>query len=156
MRSLLIIGAGQYGQMVKELAQSIGYEKVDFLDDKNENAVGKICDLDIIQEKYTECICAIGNNQVRKEVSQKIINKATIISPHAIIYKSAKIGQGCIIEAGAVISTDAVVEEGCLICAGAIINHNSVINRYSQVDCNSVVKGIVPEGTKVECCTLWK
>ena len=156
MRSLLIVGAGEYGQMVKELAESIGYEKIDFLDDNNEIAVGKIEDLEKIQDSYTECICAVGNNNFRKEVLNRITNKATIISKDAVVYDTAIIGKGCIIEAGTVISTDAVVDEGCLICAGAIINHNSRVNKYCQVDCNAVVKGVVPEGTKVECCTLWK
>lgn len=156
MRSLLIIGAGQYGKMVKELAEDVGYEKIDFLDDNSEIAVGKISELEDLQDNYSECICTIGNNKIRKEILEKIKNKATIISPKATIFKSAKIGKGCIIEPGTIISTDAIVDDGCLICAGSIVNHNSIVNKYCQIDCNSVVKGIVPEGTKVECCTLWK
>ena len=33
MRSLLILGAGGFGQMVKETALQLGYENVVFLDD---------------------------------------------------------------------------------------------------------------------------
>ena len=32
MKSLLVIGAGGHGRVVKEIAQDIGYEKIDFLD----------------------------------------------------------------------------------------------------------------------------
>ena len=156
MKSLLIIGAGQYGKMVKEIAEEIGYDKIDFLDDNSNLSIGKISNLENFQKEYTECICAIGNNKIRKEILENIENKATIISPKAIIYKSAKIGKGCIIESGVIVSTDAIIDEGCLICAGSVINHNAAVNKYCQIDCNAVVKGEVPEGTKVEACTLWK
>ncbi len=43
MKSLLILGAGGFGQMVKETALELGYEKVVFLDDaaKEEDVIGK-------------------------------------------------------------------------------------------------------------------
>ncbi len=46
MKSLLILGAGGFGQMVKETALELGYEKVVFLDDtaKGEDVIGKCCD----------------------------------------------------------------------------------------------------------------
>lgn len=34
MKSLLIVGAGGYGQLVKEIAELNDYEKIDYLDDK--------------------------------------------------------------------------------------------------------------------------
>ena len=40
MRRLLIVGAGEYGHVVRELALQIGYEKVEFLDDNSPEAVG--------------------------------------------------------------------------------------------------------------------
>ena len=156
MKSLLIIGAGQYGRMVKELAEEMDYDKIVFLDDNSVLSIGKMSELEKLQKEYTECICAIGNNKIRKEILEKIENRATIISPDAIIYKSAKIGKGSIIEPRVIVSTDAIIDEGCLICAGSVINHNAVVNKYCQVDCNAVVKGEVPEGTKVEACALWK
>ena len=33
MKSLLILGAGGYGQLVKEIAEILGYRKISFLDD---------------------------------------------------------------------------------------------------------------------------
>lgn len=43
MKSLLIIGAREFGHLVKELAELQSYEKIDFLDDDSEIAVGKAC-----------------------------------------------------------------------------------------------------------------
>lgn len=39
MKSLLIIGAGGHGQVVKEIAQDLGYERIDFIDDSNSHAI---------------------------------------------------------------------------------------------------------------------
>ena len=43
MKSLLILGAGGFGQMIQETARLIGYAKVVFLDDavKGEDVIGK-------------------------------------------------------------------------------------------------------------------
>lgn len=44
-RGLLILGAGQYGMVAKEVAESMNcFDKIDFLDDKNPIAVGKLCE----------------------------------------------------------------------------------------------------------------
>ena len=43
MNNLLIIGAGQYGAMIKESARALNeYDKIDFLDDNSVLAIGKI------------------------------------------------------------------------------------------------------------------
>ena len=40
--NLLVIGAGQYGMVAKEIAESMGkFGRIDFLDDHNPVAVGK-------------------------------------------------------------------------------------------------------------------
>ena len=41
-KNLLILGAGQYGQVAKEIAEETGYfDKIAFLDDNSEQAIGK-------------------------------------------------------------------------------------------------------------------
>lgn len=156
MSSLLIVGAGQYGHLIKEQAKSLGFNQIDFLDDNNKEAIGKISELEDLQEKYNFCICSIGNPQIRRKITQRIKNKVTLISPKAYISPSSKIEDGCVIEAGAIINTKSVIEEGSFICAGSVVNHNAIVKKFSQIDCNAVVKGIVPEETKVESCTEWK
>ena len=44
---LLILGAGGHGKVVKEVAEATGrYEKIDFVDDHSNIAVGKVSDLE--------------------------------------------------------------------------------------------------------------
>ena len=56
MKNLLILGAGGFGQMVKETALMLGYEQVVFLDDaaKRADVVGKCCQ-SAIKESKARC-----------------------------------------------------------------------------------------------------
>lgn len=157
MKSLLIIGAGGYGQHIKEIAELCGYSKIEFLDDNSPCAIGKIDEWNILQDMYNGCIIAIGNPETRKAITEKINHLHTLIHPDATISRSATIGDGCVIEAYAAINSNVKIMKSSYICAGAIVNHDAVVNSYCQVDCNAVVASgaIVPEKTKVQSCTVW-
>lgn len=157
MKSLLIVGAGGYGRLVAEIAAE-EYDRVEFLDDHSLDAVGKIEDLERLQSHYDGVIAAIGNPAIRKAVFQKVKHPVTVVHPRAVVSKSAQVAPGCVIEANAVINTNATVEKGCFLCAGAIVNHDAVVQAFCQIDCNAVVESasVVPEGTKVESCTMHK
>ena len=157
MKSLLIIGAGGYGQCIKEIAELCKYSKIDFLDDNNPNVVGKIDDLNILQDMYDGCIVAIGNPEIRESIVKKINHLHTLIHPNAIISKSTSISDGCVIEANSVINSNVQIMKSSYICAGAVVNHDAVVSSYCQIDCNSVVASgtFVPEKTKVKSCTIW-
>lgn len=157
MKSLLIVGAGGYGQVVKEVAES-EYQHIDFLDDNHPEAVGRIDALEEIQNRYDGVIVAIGNPNIRKRIFQKIEKPVSIIHPRAVVSKSAKVGLGCVIEANSVINHNADIKEACFVCAGAVVNHDAMVNGFCQIDCNAVVESdaTVPEGTKVESCTVFR
>lgn len=160
MNKLLVVGAGEYGQLVRELALDCGYQKVEFLDDNSSKAIGRVCDYKNFSDEYSEFIVAIGNPDIRKKVVSDMENDLTLVSlihPRAYISGTAKIGTGSIVEACSVINTGAVLGKCSIINAGAVVNHNSVVGEYSQIDCNAVVaaRAEVPEGTKVLSCTVW-
>lgn len=51
--SLLIFGSGQYGCIAKEIALSMNcFEKINFLDDNDKNAIGKIKDYKKFNDSY--------------------------------------------------------------------------------------------------------
>ena len=154
---ILIIGAGGYGRLVQEIAEAIGY-KVDFLDDNSSLAVGKLDELERIEEQYDSSIVAIGNPKIKEKIFRRLKNPVTIIHPTACVSASAVIGIGCVIEANAVVNSEAVVKDGSFICAGAIVNHNATVNEFCQIDCNAVVSmgAEVPRNIKVQSCTVFK
>ena len=152
---LLILGAGEYGQLVKEIARN-KYPVIDFLDDNSEAAIGKIDDMAKYRLDY-DAIVAIGNPEKRKELYEKLtafkFNIVTIISPRSYISKSASIEPGCVVEAMAVVNAGSKIKRGTFINAGAVVNHNSVVNEFCQIDCNAVVgaDAVVPEKMHLNC-----
>lgn len=148
---LLILGAGGYGQVAKEVAQN-SYSYIEFLDDNSELAIGKINELEKFRD-YKNAFIAIGNPKIRKELFEKCesvgFSMISLISDKAYISPSAMIDKGCIIEPMAVINANSTINKGTLVCAGAIINHNAVVNDFCQIDCGAVVGAgcVVPSGT---------
>lgn len=65
MKSLLILGAGGFGRMIKETALALGYEEVLFLDDtaKDDDVIGRCCDYHLYHRDYSVAVAAFGNNQ---------------------------------------------------------------------------------------------
>ncbi len=161
--NLLIIGAGIYGLVAKEIAASMKcFGKIAFADDnKKETAdgtpvIGTTADIDDLVCEYNNVIVAVGNSEVRLTLIRKLEEETpcrivTLVSPQAYVAPSAQIMKGSIVEPMAVIHTGVVIAVGCIISAGAVINHASMCCDGVHVDCNATVAGctLVPAGTKV-------
>lgn len=155
-KNLLILGAGQYGQVVRETAEAMGcFDKIDFLDDNSPLALGNLADYEMLQQEYSCAFVAMGNPQLRMQwldrLEQAGFELPVLIHPKAYISPSAVLGKGTVVEPMAVVNTGAVVEAGGLLCAGCVVNHNAHVMPVCQIDCGAVVasNAIVPEGTKV-------
>lgn len=155
--NLLVIGAGQYGMVAKEIAESMGkFGRIDFLDDHNPVAVGKTSEFTEarFRENYRYAIVAVGDPRFRIENILKLkscgYDVPCLRHERAYVSESATIDSGCIIEPNATVSTDAVVKMGCIISAGAVLNHNCIVNEGCHINCNSVVGSgvVVKAGTK--------
>lgn len=155
---LLILGAGQYGQIVYETAEAMEcFDRIDFLDDQNPIAIGVLEDYKKYYPEYGCAFVAMGNPQLRLKWLERLeaagYELATLVHPRGYVSKTATLGKGCIVEPMAVVQAGAVVENGTLLCAGCIVNHNSTVQRCCQIDCNAVVtaRTVVLEMTKVPC-----
>ncbi len=169
MKKLLILGAGQYGIAVKELAEALGcYAAIDFLDDRAPFAVGSLSDAERLlgacgeaaceEVAYDEAVVAIGNPTLRAQWLERIPHKATLIHPNAHISPSAVIGEGSVIEAGASVCAGARVGRGCIVMAGAAVGHNAVLGDICQVKYNATVveNATVPSETKLDCNEVFR
>ena len=160
--NLLILGAGQYGCVAKETAQAMScFGKIDFLDDNNPVALGK---MDTLSQRLSEYDCvfvAMGNPVLRlrflKEAEQLGFCLATLVHPSAVVMPSAKLSGGVIIEAQAVINSNTAVGTGCIVSAGAVVNHDCYLAEGCHVDCNATVpaRSQMPAHTKVPCGTVY-
>lgn len=143
-KNLLILGAGQYGQVLKEIVSDSGdYCEIAFLDDGlSENVIGKLSDYKLFADRFTDAVVAIGNPEVRLLWLQrlgKVYKTPAIVHPTAYVSPSAKIGLGTIVEPYAIIHTQVCIGRGCIISAGAVINHNSTLAEGVHCDCGCVI-----------------
>ena len=158
MKSLLILGAGGFGRMVKETAQALGYEKVVFLDDavKSNDVIGMCCDYVIRHEEYPVAVAAFGNNKTRLYWTDKLLEEGyevpAIVHPSAIISPSAVLEPGCFVMQRAVVNTQTKIERAVLVNSGAIVDHGSSVGAGAHIGLGSVVKSdcVIESGRKVE------
>lgn len=162
-KNLLILGAGQYGQVVQETAEAMGcFDKIDFLDDNSPLALGNLADYEMLRQEYSCAFVAMGNPQLRMQWLDKLEQAGyelpVLVHPKAYVSPSAKLGQGTIVEPMAVVNTEAIVDEGGLLCAGCVVNHNAYVMPACQIDCNAVVasNAVVSAGTKVPSGTVYE
>lgn len=143
-QNLLILGAGQYGQVAKEIAEETEcFDKISFLDDNSEQAIGKIDEYEDFVSEYSYAVVAIGNADLRLDYIQKLeeacYRVAVLVSPRAYISKSAQLMKGTIVEPMAVVNANSTVAIGVFVCAGAVVNHNAFVGDGCQLDCGSAV-----------------
>lgn len=158
MKSLLILGAGGFGQMVKETAVALGYENVVFLDDaaKAEDVIGMCCDYVLKHSEYPAAVAAFGNNKTRLFWTEKLLEEGyevpVIVHPSAIVSPSAVLEPGCFIMQRAVVNTHTKIGKAALINSGAVVDHDSVVEKGAHVGLGSVVKAncTIEAGRKVE------
>lgn len=143
--NLLILGAGGHGRVVKETAKAIGsFNKIDFLDDNSNIAIGACNDYEKYINQYSYAFVAFGNHDLRMNWMNVLIQVGfkipTLIHPTAYISPSSIIGEGSFVGVGAIINTNVVVEKGCIIGIGALIDHDSIVSEYCHINTGAIVK----------------
>ena len=160
---LLILGACRHVQVINEIAHLSGqYNKISFLDDRSENAIGILNDYKKFVDEYEHAFVAMGNVQLRKEWQEKLIDYGFVIPAllhsAAVISSNANIGLGSAVMAGAIIQPNAEIEDGCIISAGAIVDHDACVGEYSHINAGVVVPSMhkVPAYTKVDYGMIYR
>lgn len=157
-KSLLILGAGGHGKVVKEVALAMKnasekvYDRVDFLDDNSGEAIGRISEAVLYKNQYDEAFCGIGNNQFRKNILEKLAvlgyKIPVLIHPTAYVSNTAIIEKGTVVEPKAIVNANTTVGSGSIISVGAIVDHNVIIGDYCHINAGAICKA----GSKLEAC----
>lgn len=158
MRNLLILGAGGHGKVIAEAAElEKKYDEIAFLDDNstedkifNFSVIGKINDYKIFKDKYKYAFVAIGNNNVRLELINKLIKEGflipNIIHPNASISKYSKIETGTAILSGAIVNTNSIIGKGCILNINSIVDHDCNIEDGVHISSGAIVRSMVKIG----------
>lgn len=144
MGKLLILGAGQYGMVAKEIAESMEvFSEITFLDDNITGAIGKLNDFGKFKNDYNVAILAIGGTVLCLELLNALerfgYKIPILIHKNAYVSPSAVIGKGSFIEPMAVVHIDVTIGTGCIISAGTIVNHNAVIGDGCHLNYGTIV-----------------
>ena len=166
MKSLGIIGAGELGQQIANLAIQDGhYSNVFFFDDfadtsevKGIKVLGKVKDLQVAfnQNKIQEIVIGVGYKHItkRKELHDLWSNSipfGKIIHSSCIIDKSATIKAGSILYPNTVIDKNVVVEENVLLNLSCTIARDAIVGKHSFLAPSVTIAGFTHVG---ECCFL--
>ena len=92
-KNLLILGAGGHGRVVKEIAEAMGtFEKIDFLDDHSELAIGSLADNEKLAGEYSYAFSAFGDSKLRMRWMEKLEENCftipVLVHPSAFISPS--------------------------------------------------------------------
>ena len=110
-RKLLILGAGMFGMVVKEIAEEMGtFEQISFLDDTFGN-VWPMCDS--------------RNNHIGKLEDY---------------LKFPSVGDGSFIRAGAIVDHNSIVRDYCNIQCGSVVMPGAVVGELTKTQPNEVIR----------------
>jgi len=149
-KGLLILGFGGHARSVADVALSVGFNSLLFID---ENAREAETFLGFnVQRKFSGilpegwlCMPAIGDNRQRHDQVEYARESgwplATLISNSATIGVGADISQGCFIGHHAHVGPMAKLGVGCIINTSAVIEHESKIGDFVHISVNAVVAG---------------
>ncbi len=153
-KNLLILGAGQFGQVTREIAETVGhYQAIDYLDDYEPIAIGKLSEYEKFTKQYSDAIVAIDNIDIRTEYFARLKEAGyhipKLIHPLAYVSPSAKIGEGTIVEPMALVHTCVVVGKGCIIAECSVIGHHTQIDDFCYIASHATVM----QNTYMKPCT---
>lgn len=142
---IYIYGASGHGLVCEDVAKNMGYKECIFLDDN------KGLKFQSNLPKY-DFFIAIGNNEIRKKIYQKIlengfkivnlIHKSALISPSASIEENG----GILIMPYVVVNARAKIEKGVILNTSSVIEHECVVGEFSHVSVGAKCAGNVKIG----------
>ena len=145
MRKLLIIGHGGLGRCAKDIALRMNvYDDIKYLDDNSDSkeVIGKANDLNKYINDFDDVYVAFGNNALRQEMMEKIVEDklADIIDPSAFVSDGAKLSKGVLIYPGTVIESKAIINKGSIISSNTVISHDAYIGSYNLIYANTTIR----------------
>lgn len=175
MRKIFIIGAGGFGREVAWVIERINavrpeFEVLGFCDDAEGKRAGmcgayRLLGPDrLLGEQFGTAgfFCAIGDNRIRKAVTEKMRAKGhepvTVVDPGAVIAPGAVIGRGSYVGIGSVVSVGSRLGDGVLVNHQVTVGHDVVAGDFAQLCPGVRVSGgsVLGEGVLMgsNACTI--
>jgi acetyltransferase EpsM len=162
--NIVVIGQGGHSKVIRDIILSSHHQIIGYLDDrydqlKEEGSIfyGPVSAANEIIECFGDVkfVIAIGNNQVRKAISDRLglddSSYATLLHQTAVVSPTATLGYGTVVMANAVINADARIGNHAIINTGAIVEHDNGIGDYVHISPKAILTGSVTieDGTHI-------
>ena len=143
-RRLLIVASKRYGDYVKEIAESMGcFEKIAFVDNEREGAIGKMEDVESFYPEYNCAIAACDDGVERLEWNKKLealYNIPVLFHMDSTISPSANLMPGCIVEPRAVVGCGSTIGQATVIGANVVVEPYCFIGDSCTLKSGTIVK----------------
>lgn len=159
MKSTVIIGYSGHAYVVLDIFKSQARSVIAYCDNKALEANpfslaywGSENEASVLEQlKAVDWFVAIGNNIIRKKVSQQLnkqgLHEATkAIHAQSVIGAQVKIGAGTMIAANVSINALAEIGDGVICNTGSIIEHECKIGNFAHIAPGAVLAGNVRIG----------
>ena len=148
---IILYGASGHAKVISSIIEAMD-RFVDIIFDDNEkvtylNQYRVLKGYDKNYNPDIPIIISIGDNKIRKKISEKISHPFTIlIHPSSIIDKNAKIDNGSVVFHNAIVQRDSIVRKHCIINTNASIDHDCIINDFVHISPSATLCGNVSIG----------
>lgn len=147
-----ILGAGGHAKTVIALLEQLGQPIAGAFDDNADRVghavlgvpvLGPIADFE--RHRSAPAFVAVGDNAARKAIAQRFAGTPwqTIVSPHAHVHSSARIGPGSIVFDVAVVQPDVRIGEHVIVNIAAGVGHDCIVGNYAHVGPHAALAGNV-------------
>lgn len=151
MEKLVIIGAGGHAKVALDIAILMhNWNEIVFLDDYKTGEIfgypiiGKINDSHIYKYSH-DFFVAIGDNQIRSEIQNHLINEdfsiISLLHPSATISIFSKIERGSIVMAGSIINPNVTIGQGTIINTNSSVDHDCNIGDFVHISPGVAIGG---------------
>ena len=140
---VIIIGAGQHGQVAKNIVQLDKRLKFSgFLDnfhkpDSQSQVLGKIAEFPKWKKNNCYFYVAFGDNAKRKAIFTRLAKTgsrfASLVHPRAVIEPGVILGKSVFVGAGTYINVGSLIGDNVLINNGCIVEHDNQIGSHAQL-----------------------
>jgi sugar O-acyltransferase (sialic acid O-acetyltransferase NeuD family) len=150
VRTILVYGSREFGQVVRDLASQCGYRFAGFIDDvdRGPEILGTWQEVSSGHDAALHSVAmAIGYHHLpeRRALCERVraqgYETPTLIHPRAYVRDAAAVGAGSFIMAAGVVDFAARVGPFAVVWPGATINHHAEVGANTFISPNATVCG---------------
>lgn len=164
MKPLILIGGGGHCRSAIDVIRLENIFEIVGITDRKDKISESLDGVEVIAEdrelgslipRYNNCLITVGQLKNPGLKIKLFVMAAglgahfpTIVSPHAVAARQAKIGGGTILFHRAVVNSGSTIGKNCIINTGAIIEHDVTIGDHTHISPGSVVNGHCTIGSR--------